>query len=162
MNWVKVAALTVYAFSKITLAAESGSAAALPPDIESLVTESLSAAEYVETTRCIHRPSPGHIVILSNEYLLFTGRDNRVWLNRLQQRCIGLRRNMILEPTIASARICQSDRLVARNVGERELRRGRFQSFGPNAPETKCTLGEFESIDPQQAVALRAQLATTK
>ena len=64
-------------------------------DIETILTQPLDQAEYVESQRCLSRYKFDRVEFLDNEHVLFIGRGGKAWLNTLRAPCVGLRRRDI-------------------------------------------------------------------
>jgi hypothetical protein len=84
------------------------------------------------------------VEIINQEFLLFS-KQGTYYLNRLKRKCPGLRRNLLLTFTMSTNSVCRSDIVY---VSDR---------FGSSFRAT-CHLGEFELIEEQQALALKAAL----
>ena len=110
--------------------------------LQAILTETLPESEYRELTRCLSTRVYRRVEILSDQYLIFKGSRNRVWVNRLRHRCPGLRRHHILKFDLFGQNICDMDRVSAID-----------RSFGDIS--ASCSLGPFEEIDEQRAAALK-------
>ena len=119
-----------------------------PLDVETILQETPSAEDYVETGRCLHRNDYQHVEVLDDRHILFEGRRG-VWLNRLHSRC-AIRKDAILVFELRSNRTCTSDRVTGRTRGSYSMIQG------------SCVLGDFQEIDPQQALALKESLKLAK
>ncbi len=109
--------------------------------IEAILTETLPESEYRDTTRCLWANAYRSVEVLSDRYLIFQGKHDRVWINRLRNRCHGLRKDQILVFKRFGMRLCDTDQVS-----------GSSRGFGITA---SCMLGEFEEIDEQRADALK-------
>ncbi len=116
-----------------------------------LLLVSVSADSWAdsEPTNCVYARDVKQFEILDNEHLLFIGRLDHRWLNRLKTRCAGLRKNMVLNISRFGSQICANDRITATS-------RGAVRGEGPVA---NCLLGQFESISLEQVAQLKASLA---
>lgn len=116
-----------------------------------LLLVSVSADSWAdsEPTNCVYARDVKQFEILDNEHLLFIGRLDHRWLNRLKTRCAGLRKNMVLNVSRFGSQICANDRITATS-------RGAVSGEGPVA---NCLLGQFESISLEQVTQLKASLA---
>ena len=109
--------------------------------------EGLESAEAVERETCIYARDIKRFEILSEEFVLVFGKHDRYWLNRLDSRCVGLRKNMIITTNRYGSQLCANDRFAARAVA------------GPNdGPMRQCQLGTFEAIALEQIPTLRQSL----
>ena len=109
--------------------------------LETILTETLPESEYRDTTRCLWANAYRSIEVLSDRYLIFQGNHDRVWINRLRNRCHGLRKDQTLIIERFGMRLCSTDQVS-----------GSSRGFGITS---RCMLGEFEEIDEQRANALK-------
>jgi len=112
--------------------------------LEAILTEALPEAEYREMSRCLWTTNYRTVEVLNDRYLIFRGSKQRVWINRLRNRCHGLRKNQILIFERSGMRLCSTDTVSSSSFG-----------FGITA---RCMLGEFEEIDELRADALEEAL----
>ena len=120
--------------------------------LDALLVEALPPDEYRETRRCLSRHDYRSVEILNQEYLLFVKNDH-FWLNRLRTRCPSLRFDMVLSFAMrGTSSVCQSDQVYVTN--RFDLERGFDHGGRPIHYQGICTLGEFESISPEQAALL--------
>jgi hypothetical protein len=131
----------------------------LDDELTILLTETLSASDYREASRCLYRRDYRDVDIINSEFLLFS-KHGKYYLNRLEGKCHGLTPRMILTLTSSMGsmsghldRYCQHDVVYVSN--RFDLAWG-LDPFGrPNAYRSSCALGEFEVIDEQQMLALK-------
>ena len=97
---------------------------------------------------CVYARDVQQFEILNDRILLLIGRLDRRWVNRLNTRCAGLRKNMVLNISRFGSQICANDRITATS-------RGAVLGEGPVA---HCRLGKFEAVSPEQVAALRQSL----
>lgn len=133
--------------------AESNDEPSLEERLDAILAETLAADEYRESRRCLPRQEYRSVEILNQDYLLFR-RSNTYWLNRLRQRCIALRRDMVLSfnPRGTSS-TCEGDQVYV--VSRLDLDRGFTPSGVPIASRGTCFLGPFEAITVEQAALIR-------
>ena len=112
--------------------------------LEAILTEALPESEYREMSRCLWANNYRSVEVLNDRYLIFRGNKDRVWINRLRNRCHGLRKNQILVFERTGMRLCSTDTVSTHSYG-----------FGISA---RCMLGEFEKIDELRADALEEAL----
>ena len=103
-------------------------------------------AEQEGADDCVYARDVKQFEILDDETLLLYGKLDRIWLNRLGNRCAGLRDNMAVYLERHGSQICENDRFSARRHGD----------MGPAA---RCRLGAFEPITKEQIPALKQALA---
>ena len=102
-----------------------------------------------EPTNCVYARDVKQFEVLNDETLLLIGRLDRRWVNRLNTRCAGLRKNMVLNISRFGSQMCANDRVTATS-------RGAVRGEGPVA---NCLLGKFEAVSPEQVATLRQSLA---
>lgn len=121
--------------------------------LDALLAETLPADEYRETKRCLSRYQYRKIDILSQDYLLFSKNDE-YWLNKLKNRCPGLRYDAILTTTPkGTSSLCQGDPVYA--TSRMDLDRGFDAGGRPLGYQGMCILGEYQSISAEQVALLR-------
>lgn len=119
-----------------------------PLDVETILLETPTAENYGDIDSCLYRRKYDHVEMLDDWHMLFEGR-NRVWLNRLRGRC-GIRDDAILVIEQYSSSTCRSDRVTGHSRGS------------PSMIHGSCVLGDFQEIDPQQALALKESIKLAK
>lgn len=119
-----------------------------PLDVETILLETPTAEDYGEIDSCLYRRKYDHVEMLDDWHMLFEGR-NRVWLNRLRGRC-GIRDDAILVIEQYSSSTCRLDRVTGHSRGS------------PSMIHGSCVLGDFQEIDPQQALALKESIKLAK
>ena len=142
-----LAALTLGG-ATVVYAGEAPAAQEAPLDIETILLETPTAEDYGEIDSCLYRRKYDHVEMLDDWHMLFEGR-NRVWLNRLRGRC-GIRDDAILVIEQYSSSTCRSDRVTGHSRGS------------PSMIHGSCVLGDFQEIDPQQALALKESIKLAK
>ncbi|MEE8244926.1 MAG: hypothetical protein V3R27_08010, partial [Pseudomonadales bacterium] len=110
--------------------------------------ETPTAEDYGDIDSCLYRRKYDHVEMLDDRHMLFEGR-NRVWLNRLRGRC-GIRDDAILVIEQYSSSTCRLDRVTGHSRGS------------PSMINGSCVLGDFQEIDPQQALALKESIKLAK
>ncbi len=123
---------------------EPVAAPTLDEKLDALLGETPAGDEYRESKHCLRRSAYRRVEIINQEFLLFS-KQGTYYLNRLKRKCPGLRRNLLLTFTMRGNSVCRSDIVY---VSDR---------FGSSFRAT-CHLGEFELIEEQQALALKAAL----
>ena len=115
-----------------------------PLTVEDILASVPNPEDYSESVICLHRDSYVQVEVINRELLLFHGRRDRVWLNRLRRPCIGLRRDDTLAFDMRNSRLCDLDTFSS------------FDTFGrgPERSSAMCSLGKFETLSPEQANAL--------
>jgi hypothetical protein len=121
--------------------------------LDALLAETLSPEEYRETTNCLYRAKYRYIDVISEDYILFS-RRNEFWLNKLKRKCRGVNNRLVITTVnkgVNSA--CRGDLVYASTRFDLDL--GFTHGGTPVSPRAICVLGEFEQIGEQQAEALK-------
>ncbi len=146
LQWF-VAILALGAIS-VVFAAEQVAEDDEPLDVETILLENPSPEDYGDLSSCLYGRKYDHVEILDERHMLFEGRRG-VWLNRLRGRCM-IRSDAILVIERHSSSVCGADRVS-----------GRQRGF-PDMIAASCILGDFQEIDPQQALALKESIKLAK
>jgi len=116
--------------------------------IDQILSTPLESAEYGEVERCISTFQYDRMEILDDRHVLFKGRGDRMWLNQLRTRCVGLRRESTPVIRLRDSQICDMDTF-----------QGVDDMFGVlNRTSATCSLGTFTPITDEQADAIKAAL----
>ncbi len=120
-----------------------------PLSVEDILASAPQPEDYSESVTCLHRDAYVNVDVLNRELLVFHGRGDKVWLNRLRRPCIGLREHDILAFEMRDRRLCDLDMFSS------------VDTFGGPLQSTsaRCSLGKFETISPEQAAALKEGLS---
>lgn len=112
--------------------------------IDKILSEPLGAEEYAHEERCLGTFDYRNIDVVDDEHVVFRGSGDKLWLNTLRQRCLGLRRDDTLRFQLRDNRVCDLDNFDAVDY-----------SFGfiPRTSGT-CTLGKFAPISREQLDAI--------
>ena len=106
--------------------------------------------DYSGPVKCLHRDAYTNVEVIDGETLLFHGRREKAWVNRLRNACNGLRRHDTLVFKMHSGRVCNFD-----TVNGADTFGGRLQLTG-----ARCGLGSFDPVTAEQAQRLRDLAAT--
>ena len=103
-----------------------------------------------DSVACLPRSAYTDVEVINRELLLFHGRGEKMWLNRMRQPCVGLRADRVLAFELRNSRLCDLDTV-----------RG-IDTFGGfwSATGARCSLGTFDPVSPHQAELLKAGLST--
>lgn len=142
VRWL-LATLTL-GVAPVVVSAEALAVDEAPLDVETILLETPTAQDYGDIGPCLYRRKYNHVEMLDDRHMLFEGR-NRAWLNRLRGRC-GIRADAILVIEQYSASTCRSDRVTGHTRGS------------PSMLQGSCILGDFQEIDPQQALVLKESI----
>ncbi len=128
--------------------------------IEAILSEPLDPAEFGETKRCLRDTEYRSFRALDDRRILFEGRQGRLWINTLRQRCVDLHHGDILVVrSFSSARLCDTDRFnVADWFDWPWYRRWPWRWGSPWHSGMTCVLGEFRPVTEAQVAEIRAVL----
>ena len=120
-----------------------------PLTVEEILASAPKPEDYSDPVTCLHRDAYDDVDVINRELVLFYGRGDKVWLNRLRRACIGLRRHDALAFEMRDSRLCDLDTFSS------------VDTFGGPLERTsaRCSLGKFEPVSPQQAQLLKEGLA---
>ena len=129
-------------------APREGVAPAETLDVATILAKPLAEDDYREARNCLSVRAIDNVEVLDDTLVVFHGRRRELWLNQLASRCLGLEPDMIVNLRSFAGSVCRLDRFRGRRY------------FEPLVPITAdCRLGNFETIDPLQAEALRVAVA---
>lgn len=106
-----------------------------------------SADAYTETERCLPTWAYDSVEIAGDEHLIFFGRGDDVWVNKLSTRCPGLDSYDALSFDLRSDRVCKLDLVTGVHRNVFWWQRG-----------VSCSLGDFSKVNHAQAQLLRDAL----
>jgi hypothetical protein len=115
-------------------------------EIESILTQPLGQDEYAEGESCISTHQYDSVEVLDNQHVVFKGRGQRLWLNTLRNKCVGLRTHDVLKFELRGSRICNLDSFVAIDT---------TMHFGYET-SANCALGDFAPITQEQIALIEA------
>lgn len=118
--------------------------AAKQETIADILSQPLPAEAYSQNERCLSTYLYDQVDILDDQHVVFRGRGDKLWLNKLRNRCIGLNRHDMLQFKLRDSRVCDMDTFEAVDSAFWGMRSG------------TCTLGEFQPITPEQVEAIEA------
>ena len=119
-----------------------------PLTVEEILASAPKPEDYSDPVTCLNRYAYEEVDVINQELLLFYGRRGKVWLNRLRNACIGLRRRDTLAFDMRDNRLCDLDTFSS------------VDAFGGPLERTsaRCSLGKFEPVSPEQAQLLKEGL----
>jgi hypothetical protein len=122
--------------------------AAAQETIEQILAAPLESEDYAKGERCISTMQYNSMEVLDDRHVLFKGAGDRIWLNTLRTRCIGLRRDSTPMIRLRDTQLCDMDTF-----------QGVENVFGGwSRTSATCSLGTFTPITPEQADGIRAAL----
>jgi len=118
--------------------------------IADILSQPLAAEEYAEEERCLSRHYYDHVDVLDDQHVLFKGSGDKLWLNKLRNRCVGLRSNDILQFRMRDNRVCDLDTFEA------------VSSFMWGVRSGTCSLGKFSPVTPEQVEAIEVAVKESR
>ena len=122
--------------------------AAAPMTVDEILASAPPPEHDPGSANCLHREAYTDIEVLNSELLLFHGRSDRLWLNRLGRSYPGLRLDHTLALDMRHDRLCHLD-----TVSGVDMLGGHY------LPAARCSLGKFDPVSPEQADLLKAELS---
>lgn len=129
--------------------------------VAAILGEPIDASARSAEKRCLSDHEFRSFRVLDDQHLLFHGRRDRIWLNRLRMRCPDLRRAQTLQVRTHSitGRICDMDSFKAADWFPWPwYRRWPWHWASSWGTTMNCTLGTFRPVTPDQAERLEALL----
>ena len=126
-------------------------------DINAILTQTSDASEYTETKRCLSAAEYRSFRALNDQYIVFEGTRDQLWINQLSIRCPDLRNAHVLSIRSISpmGRICKLDSFEPGDwFAWPWYRRSPWRWGAQWSTGASCTLGEFQAVTPAQVVAL--------
>lgn len=114
--------------------------------IDEILSTPLEEGEYAEAVRCLAPQAYRSVRVLDDEHVLFEGPGDRAWLNRLRNRCVGLRPHATLRFRMRDSRLCELDTFEAVDTMLR----------GVDRVSATCSLGSFIPVTPEQVEVIRS------
>ncbi len=119
-----------------------------PLTVAEVLASTMDEESYGPTRRCLPEHQFYRTQVLDDQHILFWGRGDKVWLNALTTKCIGLRPRDTLELELRSGQLCRLD-----TVGSIDL-----TTHGPYRKSARCSLGDFRQMTHEQAKVLAQEL----
>jgi hypothetical protein len=135
--------------------------AAIDADIDRILSAPVEEGQEVEMLRCLSDNQYRGFRALDDRHILFEGRGDRLWINKLRTRCPDLRNATILRVRSAGmvGRTCDGDQFVASDWFYWPwYRRWPWRwgtSWGTGAV---CVLGKFQPVTDEQLEAVETVL----
>jgi hypothetical protein len=118
--------------------------------IADILSQPLAAEEYAEEERCLSTYVYEQVDILDEQHVVFRGSGDKLWLNTLRNRCVGLRRNDVLQFKMRDNRLCDLDSFEG------------MSSFMWGIRSGTCTLGTFSPVTQEQVDAIEAAVEESR
>lgn len=121
--------------------------------IEDILSTPLGAEEYAgsEPARCLSSYEYRSVEVLDDQHVVFRGNGDKLWINQLRRKCVGLRRDEILRFEMRDNRVCDLDSFESVNRG-----------LGYGTTSGICTLGTFKPVTPEQLEAIELAVKESK
>ena len=132
--------------------------------IEASVNEILEESAMLETNgepqRCLSNQDFRNYRALNNQFMLFTGRRDKQWVNKLRTRCFDLDRgDILITRSLSSTRICENDSFnVADWFSWPWYKRYPWQWGAGLGAGGSCMLGKFYPVTDEQVREIEAVL----
>jgi hypothetical protein len=104
-------------------------------------------ADYATVDRCLKTSDYDSVKVLSHDYLVFSERGGKNWVNRIQEGCRGLRPKVVLNFAVLKGQICAGGMFE----GLSQVFPGSLDSV-----TSHCYLGAFQEASEDQVEALKA------
>lgn len=133
---------------------------AIDEEIAAILAEPLDPAVYGETKRCLTERESRDFRAIGDEWIVFSGHGDKLWLNTLIGHCPDLRWGDTLRiRSVSWTRICEMDRFVVSEWFEWPwYRRWPWQWGGGWSSGMPCTLGKFQPVTLEQVDAIERAL----
>ncbi len=115
-------------------------------DIETILSKPMAPGEYTPMDRCLTKQQFDIVRVLDEQTMVFIGRGDQIWLNRLTRRCVGLNDRDVLFLDARDRHACYQDQFAT------------VDKFDLSTQKSTCILGMFQEISAEQLVAVKAAL----
>lgn len=119
--------------------------------IDKILTEPLEAEEYGKNERCLSTYAYRSVDVIDDTHVLFRGSGDKMWLNTLRNRCLGLRPNDTLRFSLRNNRVCDLDTFESVDY---------FAFIGRSS--ATCSLGSFTPVTAEQVEAIEAAVEESR
>ena len=117
-------------------------------DVEKILTQPSQRSDYETVEYCLKTSDYDRIEVLSRDYLVFSDRQGRNWLNKIKKTCSGLRPKMILHLGVSKGKVCVEGMFEGvQNFA------GRMETV-----TAACFLGVFQEVSADQVDAMKTYL----
>jgi hypothetical protein len=120
--------------------------------IQDILNTPLATEDYSpDASRCLSNHEYRSVDVLDDRHVVFRGSGDRLWVNQLRQRCVGLRRNEVLRFELRNSRVCDLDTFQSLDRG-----------LGFARTSGTCTLGTFMPVTEDQLEAIEIAVRESK
>ncbi len=126
--------------------------------IAEILSQPLDPAEYGVTKRCLSETEYRSFRALDDRHILFTGRDNRMWINTLRLSCPDLRHgDVLIIRQFSGTRMCDADTFEVAEWFDWPWYRRWPWSWGSDwGVGRRCALGKFQPVTEAQVAEIEA------
>ena len=132
---------------------------AIEADIDEILSLPLDPAEYGEAKRCLSDMEFRNFRALDDRHMLFEGRGDKLWINKLRGRCPDLRHgDVLVVRKLGSSRMCARDQFRVADWFDWPWHRRWPWHWGEWGTGPMCTLGEFQPVTEAQVAEIETRL----
>lgn len=136
--------------------------AAIEADINEILSLSVDEDGDSLAQDCLREVDYRSFRALDDRYVLFEGRGDEMWVNKLKTRCLDLdlhAGSLIAVRSFSSLRICENDSFIVSDWFDYPwYRRWPWHWGSPVGPGVQCVLGEFVPVSEDQVAEIEAAL----
>ena len=135
--------------------------AAIDADIDRILSSPVAEDREVELLRCLSESQYRGFRALDDRHILFEGRGDRLWINKLRVRCPDLRHATVLQVRSVglASRTCDGDQFIASDWFYWPwYRRWPWRWGAPWGTGAVCVLGKFQPVVEEQVEAIETVL----
>jgi len=127
--------------------------------IAAILAQSADAPGLGPPERCLGDLEYRNFRALDDRYVLFEGRKDRLWINKLQMRCFDLEYADVLRVRqFSSMQLCEHDTFMPADWFDWPWYRRWPWHWGRWPTGATCTLGKFYPVNEEQRLAIEAAL----
>jgi len=127
--------------------------------IATILAQSAQTPELGPPERCLGDLEYRNFRALDDQYILFEGRKDRLWINKLPMRCFDLEYSTVLRIRQFSAiRLCEHDTFMPGDWFDWPWYRRWPWHWGRWPTGATCTLGMFYPVNDEQLLAIEAAI----
>lgn len=154
LRWVCIAAVTLALVGCATVdpAEQEAREQVKQEAIHDILNTPLTSEDYSpDVARCLSTFEYRSVDVLDDQHVVFRGSGDKLWLNQLRHRCIGLRGDEVLRFDMRNNRLCDLDTFESLDRG-----------LGFVRTSGTCTLGTFTPVTPEQLEAIELAVKESK
>lgn len=132
---------------------------AIEADIDEILSLPLDPAEYGDVKRCLSDMEYRNFRPIDERHVLFEGRRDKLWMNKLRGRCSDLRfGNVLVVRQFSGSRMCDGDQFRVTDWFDWPWYRRWPWYWGSWGTGPTCTLGKFQPVTEDQVAEIEARL----